>query len=173
MNEPRHLESVQSLFIQHQAAVRATVLGLLPNLHAADDVVQETFLTVCRKAEDFQAGTNFAAWVCTIARYKAREALRKGVFRFEPLSEETAEAVMAVEPDGVSAAERLRMFEECICTLAPKARLVMELRYRGEHLPDEIARRMSWSVGAVKVAISRARAFLRDCVARKLAEELS
>ena len=92
------LELVQGLFVRHLPVVRATVLALLPNLHRAEDVVQETFLTMCQKAGDFVPGTDFAAWVCTIARYKVREALRSESMRFEPLSSDTIEAVLSSEP---------------------------------------------------------------------------
>jgi len=162
------LELVQGLFVRHLPVVRAAVLAQLPNLHRAEDVVQETFLTACRKSGDFKPGTDFAAWVCTIARYKVKEALRSGALKFEPLSDEAMESVLAAEPPKGEAAERLRLFEECLECLAPKARQAMELRYRGEHLPEEIAHRMGWSLGSVRVALSRARAVLQECVAKKL-----
>jgi len=165
------LELVQGLFVRHLPVVRATVLALLPNLHRAEDVVQETFLTMCQKAGDFIPGTDFAAWVCTIARYKVREALRSESLRFEPLSNDTIEAVLAAEPPKAEAVERLRLFEECLECLAPRARQAMELRYRGECLPEEIAQRMNWSLASVRVALSRARLVLRECVARKVNAE--
>jgi RNA polymerase sigma-70 factor (ECF subfamily) len=165
------LELVQGLFVRHLPVVRATVLALLPNLHRAEDVVQETFLTMCQKADSFTPGTDFAAWVCTIARFKVREALRNESMRFEPLSNETIEAVLSSEPPKSGAMERLRLFEECLECLAPRAREVMELRYRGECLPEEIAQRMNWSLGAVRVALSRARLVLKECVARKVSAE--
>lgn len=161
------LERVQRLFVRYLPVVRASVLARIPNAHWAEDVVQETFLTACRKAGDFQKDSNFPAWVCRIAAYKTLEALKAGARRFEPLSEEAMSALLASEPDRSDLAERLGLFEECLENLAPKARQVMELRYRGDHLPEEISRLMGWSLGAVRVAISRARALLQECVERK------
>ncbi len=164
-----NVERVQALFVRHLPAVRAAILARLPNLHLAEDVVQETFLTVCRKAGSFEPGTDFAAWACTIARYKVMEALRTGPIRFERLSDQAMEALRASEPEHDPVpAERLREFEKCMELLAPKARQVMELRYRGEHLPEEISKRMGWTLGSVRVAISRARQLLQECVETRM-----
>lgn len=164
-----NLERVQALFVRHLPAVRAAILARLPNLHLAEDVVQETFLTVCKKAGSFELGTDFAAWACTIARYKVMEALRTGPIRFESLSEEAMEALRASEPaHDPGPSERLHQFERCMDLLAPKARQVMELRYRGEHLPEEISKRMGWTLGSVRVAISRARQLLQECVETRM-----
>lgn len=66
---------------------------------------------------------------------------------------------------------RVKFFEQCLGGLAPQARRAMEMRYRGAHLPGAIAQQMGWTVGAVKVALSRARAVLRACVQRKMEAE--
>ncbi|MEQ2007724.1 MAG: sigma-70 family RNA polymerase sigma factor [Limisphaerales bacterium] len=171
--EPGLLPLVQGLFVKHQPVVRATILAVLPDFDLVDDVVQETFLTVTRKAGDFQPGTNFSAWVCAIARFKALEARRHGPLHFQTLSETVIESLCAVEPPVDDFDRRVRHFEGCLEELAPQARRAMELRYRGAHLPGAIASQMGWTVGAVKVALSRARAVLRDCVERRLAAETS
>ena len=162
---------VQGLFIRHQPVVRAAVLALLPDFTLADDVVQETFLTATRKAADFAPGTNFPAWVCAIARFKAREALRRGPTTFHVLSDELLDTLCAEEPEIPDLERQLRLFEECIRGLSPKARRAIELRYRSAGRPGDVAAAMGWTVGAVKVALSRARLVLRDCIARKLAAE--
>ena len=45
------------------------------------------------------------------------------------------------------------------------------MRYQQAHKPAEIAKRLGWGAESVYVALSRARAMLRECVARKLTEE--
>lgn len=171
--DPERVALVQRLFIKHQPVVRAAVLGLLPDFTLADDVVQETFVTATRKAADFVPGTNFAAWVCTIARFKAREALRRGPMTFHALSDEMLETLCIEEPAVSDLERQMRLFDECVKTLAPKARRAIELRYRLAARPGDIATAMGWTVGAVKVALSRARLVLRECVARKLAADRS
>ncbi len=48
--------------------------GILVDAHAADDVLQEAALIAWRKRAEFRPGTNFAAWICQIARHVALRA---------------------------------------------------------------------------------------------------
>ena len=67
---------VQQLFVRHQGIVKAFILSLQPGFADAEDVLQETFLVVTRRAADFHEGTNFVAWACSIAQLKLFEARR-------------------------------------------------------------------------------------------------
>lgn len=171
ISDAAHLALVQGLFVKHQPVVRAAALAILPDFDKVDDVVQETFLTMSAKAADFEPGTNFAAWVCAIARYKAMEMRRVSRPTFETLSDEVLNTLHAVEPAGDDFEKRVAYFESCLDRLAPQARKAMEMRYREALLPAAIARKMKWSVGSVKVALSRARTLMKDCVDGRLAAE--
>src|SRR5690242_7224816 len=59
---------VQQLFVKHQLPLRAFIVSLEPNFTDAEDWLQEVFLVVTRKANEFQEGTNIFPWGCTIAR---------------------------------------------------------------------------------------------------------
>ena len=166
-DENDHIAKVQGLFIQHQSAIRGFVLSMIPDFSVADDVMQETFLTVTKKALSFEIGTSFAAWVKTIARFKALEAIRGR--KFVTLSEEVLE-VLVTEPrefagDGD---ERLSLLRGCLDQLPPQARRSVDYRYQNEHLPPQIASLMGCTVQSVNVTLSRARALLRECVRRKM-----
>jgi len=93
-NDPdSHVAEVQGLFIKHQPAVRGFILSMIPDFSLADDLVQETFLVVTKKAHTFEMGTSFLAWVGSIARYKVLETLRQHSRRNCFLSEEVLEAL--------------------------------------------------------------------------------
>ena len=167
--EEAHTAAVQGLFLKFQPAIRSYILSIIPDFSLADDVVQETFLVVTRKAASFELGTSFTAWVKTIARFKALEAIRAGRGRCETLSVEVIEALGAEQAEfRGDTDERLVLLSACIRELAPQARRSIEFRYRGDHLPPEIAGLMGCTVQSVNVTLSRARAFLRECVMRKL-----
>jgi len=161
---------VQQLFVKHQLALRAFILSLEPNFTDAEDLLQEVFLVVTRKANEFQEGTNFFAWGCTIARFKLMELLRRRA-KSQALSEEVIEALCAVEPEHQFEDSRLAILQGCLEQLAPKARQMMYLRYYGEHSPAQIARLVSWTPNAVRVALSRARTVLQECLERKMRQE--
>jgi RNA polymerase sigma-70 factor (ECF subfamily) len=168
---PRAVEEVQRLFLRHAGLLRGFILGLLPDHNRAEDVFQEVFLTITRKAEEFQTGSNFLAWARSIARLKVLEACRAARSAPRLFSPEALDAVLAAAAEGDDSwAQRREALAKCLEQLAPRAREILELRYSEEYLPPpEIAARLSWSVGAVHVALSRARKFLQQCTKNRLA----
>ncbi len=166
-----HLRDVQRLFLQHSNRLRGFILGLLPDRTLAEDVLQEVFLIVTAKAAEFHSGTDFLAWVRAIARLKVREHRQR---RFPVAGQLTDEAwdmlaESAHEMDDVWDARR-EALQRCLSELAPRAREVVQLRYSAERLSlEEVAVRMSWTVGSVKVALSRAKDVLWGCVQRRMA----
>src|SRR5437763_16203421 len=66
---------VQQLIVKHQLGLRAFILSLEPNFTDAEDLLQEVFLVITRKANEFQEGTNFFAWGCTIAWFILMELM--------------------------------------------------------------------------------------------------
>jgi RNA polymerase sigma-70 factor (ECF subfamily) len=169
------VQEVQRLFLRHSGVLRGFILGLCPDHNRAEDIFQEVFLTVTRKADEFTPGTNFLAWVRSIARLKVLEACRAGRGGPRLLDTEALEALVA-SADQLDDrwADRREALAHCLEQLAPRAREIIELRYSEEFLsPPEIADRISWSVNAVHVALSRARKFLQDCTRRRLSPEES
>lgn len=166
--EEAHLRTVQGMFVQNIAALRGMLRSFISDPHRVDDVVQETFLTVTAKAPTYREDGHFRAWLFTIARHKLKESLRKFPAP-SALSDGVVDLLMDEMPGFEDVDERLALLGNCMSQLAPKARTAIELRYHQGHLPPEIARFMGWSVGAVNVALTRARLVLRTCIERQLA----
>lgn len=170
MSDPA-VAAVQQLFVRHQSAVRAFALALTGDFAAADDVVQETFLTVTAKAADFEPETNFVAWACAIARLKVLEN-RRAAKRFSPAVVESLAASIPVAEIGPDLGqERLSLLLECLKQLPPRGRELIRLRYFLEQGPGEIAAALGRTAGGVNTALLKARDALRDCMAAKLAAE--
>ncbi len=170
-NQPgEHTILVQQLFVKHQTAVKAFILSLQPNFAEADDLVQETFLTVTRKAAEFRAGSNFLAWAFAIARFKLLEARRRGGKSPVALSDEVIELLAISAPEAGFFESRFAALRRCLERLAPRAQEILRLRYHEERGPAEIAARLDWSANAVNVALTRARNSMRDCVEKNSRE---
>ncbi len=165
-----HLFHVQSLYVQHLPALRGFVLSLVTDFTLVDDVVQETFIVVTKKADEFQSGSNFRAWAWTIARFKVLQALERARKINDRLSLEAIEALCAHEEaeSDWGTEQQLGHLAGCVEALAPRARQAVTLRYEQAHKPPEIAKIMGWSVDAVNVALSRARKVLRKCVEQRI-----
>lgn len=163
-----HLSHVQQNFVRHILPLRGFVLALLARPDLADDVVQETFLTACEKASSYTPGTNFRAWIYTIARYKALAALRRSAGQPALLDWDVAELLADDHVDDDRTAAQVAALDHCVAKLAPAARQAILLRYSEELGPTAIAERTGWSVNAVNVALSRARDFLRRCTEEQM-----
>ena len=59
-----------ALLTEHQTALRLYVASLLPGDPSAADVSQLANSTIWKKRSDFELGTNFKAWIFSIARYE-------------------------------------------------------------------------------------------------------
>jgi RNA polymerase sigma-70 factor (ECF subfamily) len=165
-----HLCEIQRLFLQHADRLRTLILILLPDPIAADDVLQDVFMTLTARSTEFEIGTNFLAWARTITRFKVLEYRKRRFPQTCHLTDDAWELLSqaASEMDDTWDARRAAL-QQCLEELAPRAREVVQLRYSDERLElDEVARRMSWTIGSVKVALSRARDALWECTKRRL-----
>ena len=162
-SEPDPTEEVQLLFVRHENSIRAFVRSLQPSLTDADDVMQETFLTVSRKAATFEPGTNFVAWACGIARLKVLENFRQRK-RANVLSEAAVIALAEGAPSAQSMNERESALEKCLEQLSPKARDLLWRRYSRRQSSTEMAEAAGMTSSAVRVALTKARKALRDCI---------
>jgi RNA polymerase sigma-70 factor, ECF subfamily len=88
---------VQGLFLVHINVIRGFIRALVRDRSMADDVLQETFLTITKKADAFEHGTNFPRWACAVARLKVLEAHRGAKGNLLYLSEDAIEALSASE----------------------------------------------------------------------------
>jgi RNA polymerase sigma-70 factor (ECF subfamily) len=166
-DRPDHTVRVQQLFVRHQSSLRAFILSLQPDFSEAEDILQEVFLVVTRKAGEFHEGSNFMGWALAIARFKVMEAIRRRTSD-RALSEEVVEVLCDECPEDELSEERTAMVRACLEKLAPRLQEVMRLRYFAEHGPGEIARMLAWTPNSVNVALSRARKLMHGCVDRKL-----
>lgn len=170
MNAPAsqvHTLRVQSLFVAYQAQLRSFIQPLLPDFAAADDLVQECFLTVSEKAHEFRLDSSFPAWVRTIARYKILSLARDRARRPEMLSAEVLETLLATAPEPPPREQEesaLGTLRQCLSKLAPAAREIIKLRYFSQCGPREISRIRECSANAVNVTLARARETLRRCL---------
>ena len=143
--------------------MRAGVRVLLPSLSDEDDVLQETVLTVSRKSSSFAPGTNFVAWACGMARLKVLENFRLNK-RANVLSEAAISALAEDAPSPEVFSETKDALEGCIERLTPKVRDLLWRRYSRRQSSTEMAAAVGMTSTAVRVALSKTRVALRDCI---------
>lgn len=157
---------VQQLFVHEISALRGMLWALVPDRHRLDDIVQETFLTVTRKATDFQPGTNFRAWLFAIARYKVLHSLRERTLE-HALAPDVIEVLFAELPDTDDFDDRLLHLRACVEQLSKQPKRMLHLRYQDGLSIADVADRMGRRVNSIKVMLSRVRSTLRGCIEKR------
>jgi RNA polymerase sigma-70 factor (ECF subfamily) len=138
-------------------------------------VTSETFETVCRNLGSYRAGTDFEAWLFTIAHRRVADHFRRRYRRQEvalaeamPGGEEHARpgAVAAVTgpEEALLAAERRAEVAGAFRRLRPDQREVLALRVLGGLSAAQAGEVLGKSEGAVRVAQHRALQSLRTAV---------
>src|SRR5688572_13107146 len=84
-------QSFVPTFVRHEPVLRAFLRPLVPRLDDLDEVMQQTSIVLLRKYAEFEPGTDFLAWACTIARfevltYRRAKARDRHVFSEQLLS---------------------------------------------------------------------------------------
>ena len=58
------------VYLEHQRRIFGLIRALVPSGADADDILQETSAVLWQKFDEFDPGTNFAAWSLRIARFQ-------------------------------------------------------------------------------------------------------
>ena len=70
-------EGIEALYDRYGGLAHTVALRILSDRGAAEDVVQESFLSVWRRGSTFQPGRgSLRSWICTIVRNRAIDRLR-------------------------------------------------------------------------------------------------
>lgn len=159
--------------------VRAFVVSRsLPGVDV-DEVVQRAFVEAYRNLADYTVGTNFVAWVVTIARYQLlmeTSRLRRQAdyhSRLVPraLADEAERQLQA--PPGDETDLRLEHLRHCLAKLPDAARSLLRRRYEGCTSIVDIAAGENRSAGSVRKQLFLLRRQLHDCVTNQLNRSLS
>ena len=163
----RDRESFSALFLYFAPRVKSYFLRLGVSANTAEELAQETLLTVWRKADSFDPGKASAStWIFTIARNLRIDLVRRGI-RAIPNDDYAPDSVDVPTPcDEFLAAERDQRVSEALKTLPAEQAEVIRLSFFEEKPHQEIASRLSIPLGTVKsrvrLAITRLRGILED-----------
>jgi RNA polymerase sigma-70 factor, ECF subfamily len=142
--------------------VLGEALRHLADRAAAEDVTQEVFLRIWRNAHAFDPERGSAeAWIATIARNAARDALRRRATVTVDEPSDRADPT-ADPPAEVSDAADALVLQAAVASLAPQLREVIELAYWQGLSQTEIAERLGDPLGTVKTRTRRALALLAE-----------
>jgi len=160
----RDRPAFERLFNHFGPRVKAVMLKSGADPALAEDIVQDVFTAVWRKAGQFapERGT-VSAWIFTIARNVRIDRLR----RQSSLPYEDVHAIELADDresseEALDTAQRAERVAGAVVELPDDQRLVIELAYIHDLAQTEIARRLSLPLGTVKSRMRLAYAKLKQ-----------
>ncbi len=178
-------DAFDALVRRHEGRIFSLALRIVRQRQDAEEVVQQTFLSVVEKLAEFREEARFATWLMRIATNHALALLRKrAVRRTVPLADDRREegydqlphpeyiAQWRETPEQIAGRREIQhLLAAALDQLDEKYRLVFLLRDVEGLSIDETAQTLDISVSNVKIRLLRARLMLRERLTREFGDE--
>jgi RNA polymerase sigma-70 factor (ECF subfamily) len=177
-------DAFQRLVERFQTRVLGLAIRILGQRQDAEDVTQQTFVSVIEHMDGFRGDSSAATWILRIATNHALKILRKrrGLHTVSwdaPDPDDTYESVphpdfiasWSAPPDELAQRAEVReQIDQALASLDDKYRLVFILRDIEGLSVRETAESLGLTEGTVKVRLLRARLMLRECLTRSFGD---
>jgi RNA polymerase sigma-70 factor (ECF subfamily) len=147
-------EAIDMLYERYGRLAYSLAFRVLGDGGAAEDVVQEAFLSVWRRSSTFEPSRgSVRTWLCSIVHHRALDRLRgrSGRARFDlALDRATTEAAVTDTWEVVANALERDQIRTALGDLPAEQRQTIELAYYGGYSQSEISDLMRVPLGTVK-----------------------
>src|SRR5262249_41121480 len=156
-----------ALYRSTAAKLLGLALRILGQRERAEDVLQESFVAVWRRAADYAPERGAAMpWLATIVRHRAIDALRR--FGRQPAAHaESEDVILTLAAAPVDDADRgvaLAALQRCLDELGETQRRAVLLGYVYGYTNEELAARLAAPLGTVKSWLRRSLERLKGCL---------
>jgi RNA polymerase sigma-70 factor (ECF subfamily) len=154
-----------SLFLRSEPEIFRYVAALIPQVADAEDIVQQTAMTLWEKFDAYDPSQPFTPWACRFALNKARQWIeqrqRWQALLGRGLAEELLQRRQELQPEFE---RRLKHLEDCLEKLPPEQGLLVKGYYYERTGIDSLADRSGRTVAATYKMLQRIRQGLQFCV---------
>jgi len=170
------LDAYEAVVRQYQGTLLGYAAHRLPDIDAAQEVVQLTFIRAYEQLDDYQPERDFGIWLCVICKHFILTELERQRRESRNLEKFSHALRLRIGEEMVSAAndgqhDLLPALRECLKNLQTQAASVVRLRYEERQSCRSIAESLDRTVTWVTSTLSRSRKVLRMCVESRLGEE--
>jgi RNA polymerase sigma-70 factor (ECF subfamily) len=148
-------EAFEMIIRTHSRPLFAIAYGILQNREEAEDAVQDALVKAWKSRWRVRDPEKFPAWLCMIARHRARDVFRKR--RTGPLSE--IPEIAETETTDTNALDR--QLQSALAELPELHRAAISLRYFEEMDYATIENRLGLTNGSLRGILGRALATMR------------
>ena len=148
--------------------VRGYLSARVYHLEDAEDLAQETFVVTFSKLSSYELGTNFRAWLLSIAKFQLSNHWRKTKGRANTMDKFRHDIADAIQPEMMKASnelekERIAKLLACISKLPDRTRHLIRAGLDGVRV-ETLAEEMKVKPNAIYQIRHRAHIALRKCM---------
>jgi RNA polymerase sigma-70 factor, ECF subfamily len=172
------LDAYEAVVRQYEGILLGYAANRLPDIDAAQEVVQLTFIRAYEQLDEYQPERDFGIWLCVICKHfiltelerQRRESRNLDKFS-HALRIRVGEQMAGFCDEDDRQRELLSAMRECVKALQSQAAAVVRLRYDERQSCQSIAESFDRTVTWVTSTLSRSRKALRQCIESRLGEE--
>jgi RNA polymerase sigma-70 factor (ECF subfamily) len=165
-------ERFMKLYTATQRRLYAYIVSLIADSSAVDDIIQETVTHMWKQFDEFEPGTDFAAWALSIAKFKIFNHIKDQQKKKRYFSSNTIQAIEEVAKEkSKKTDERLDALRKCIEKLSANDRQLLTLRYEIGASLKSVSQRVELSVNTLYSRLYRIRLALVSCVQKNMKKE--
>ena len=154
-----------SLFLRSEREIFRYVAVLVPNVADAEDIVQQTAISLWEKIDAYDPNQPFTPWACRFALNKAKQWIERRqrwqALLEKGLAEELAQRREELRPE---LEVRLKHLEGCLNKLPDEQRSLVEGYYYRRDSIEKLAETSSRTVAATYKTLQRVRQALQSCI---------
>jgi RNA polymerase sigma-70 factor (ECF subfamily) len=151
------LKAQEELYNKFSSTLFSVCLKYSPNYHEAEDNLQDAFITIFNRIEQFKGKGSFEGWMKRVAVNTVLQKYRKQRVFSLSNEEQLEEAVIEIEDNAVPLDFLLKIVQE----LPDRYRLVFTMYVLDDYAHKEISEIVGISVGTSKSNLARARGILK------------
>jgi RNA polymerase sigma-70 factor (ECF subfamily) len=159
------MTAFEQLYARHSRRVYSLCLRMTANTAEAEDLAQEVFIQLYRKAGSFRGESAFTTWLHRLTVNQVLMHFRRRGVKVEQVTEdgESPQQVVAgtENPSHMPVVDRIAL-DRAVGKLPPGYRAVFVLHDVEGHEHEEVARLLGCSVGTSKSQLHKARMKLRQ-----------
>lgn len=160
--------ALQQLYRLTSAHLFGVLLRMLRNSQAAEDALQDTFIKIWNKADNYRESEGLPlTWMTSIARYHALDIIRSENSARQRDSRyaqdgtyNSSTAMLSLEKDIMNS----QLMTKCLQRLEPNARGMIIDAYCCGYTQAELSQRSNTPLGTVKSWIRRSLISLKECI---------
>lgn len=156
----RDRQAFEELYNAYHRRLSRFLMRLAPRYDFAEEIINDTFWVVWRKAGEFRGASRVSTWIMGIAYRRALRALRDER-QVTSIDRRLSEESTPDSDDSAATADMQDWISRGLSELSEEQRLTLEMAYFLGHSCEEIAAITGSPVGTIKARMFHAREKLR------------